>query len=232
MIHVQELLSASLIKRTASALILAPFFLYIIILGDIPLAIWLVLAFALSLYEWYGLSKKTNFFLPSITMGTIYMALSYGSFMALREVYSINVLLLFLAMIWTSDIGAYFVGKIIGGPKLIEEISPNKTWAGFWGALFFPALIAVIWISVIGFHMEFDHNAPYILYPMAVILGVVTGCVGQVGDLLVSFVKRQAKVKDTGKLIPGHGGLLDRIDSMLLGAPVFLILLTLLSYVL
>ncbi len=224
-------ISSSLFKRIISAVIIAPCFLYVIIAGDIFLALWLLLAYVISVYEWYGLSKKTGFFIPTLIMGAIYMAISYGSFMALREVYSINVLLLFLCMIWASDIGAYFVGKTVGGPKLIQKISPNKTWSGFGGALFFPALLSVIWVAVWGLHVEFNHNPFFIIYPLAAILGVVTGCVGQAGDLLVSFVKRQAGVKDTGHIIPGHGGLLDRIDSMLLGAPVFFILITLLSYV-
>lgn len=164
-------------------------------------------------------------------LGLIYMAISFGSFLALREVYSTNVLIIFIGMIWSSDIGAYFVGKTFGGPKLIKEISPNKTWSGFGGALFFPALFAVIWIWAFGFHDVFNHNPWYVLLPIAAVLGVTIGCVGQAGDLMISFVKRLANVKDTGTLIPGHGGLLDRIDSMLLGAPVYLILITLLSYV-
>jgi phosphatidate cytidylyltransferase len=224
-------LSSSLTKRIASAVIIAPCFLYVIIVGDVALAAWLVLAFLISLYEWYGLARKTLFFVPTLVMGGIYMAISYGSFMALREVYSINVLLLFLCMIWASDIGAYFVGKTLGGPKLIQKVSPNKTWSGFGGALFFSALISVVWVAVWGLHTEFNDNPFFILYPLAAVLGVVTGCVGQAGDLLVSFLKRQANVKDTGHLIPGHGGILDRIDSMLLGAPVFFIIITLLSYV-
>lgn len=195
------------------------------------LSIWLLIAWFISVFEWYGLSKKTTFFAPCIILGVVYITLAYGSFLALREVYSINVLVVFLGMIWVSDIGAYFVGKTIGGPKLIQKISPNKTWSGFGGALFFPSLFAVLWYMFFGFHLEFDHNAWFILWPMMAVIGVTMGSVGQVGDLLVSFIKRQADVKDTGSIIPGHGGLLDRIDSMLLGAPVFFVIITLLSYV-
>ena len=85
---------------------------------------------------------------------------------------------------------------------------------------------------VFGFHMEFDGRSLYTNLLVLAVLGVVTGAAGQAGDLLVSFVKRQAGVKDTGNLIPGHGGLLDRIDSMLLGAPVFFLAMVILSYVL
>ncbi|MGN7438459.1 MAG: phosphatidate cytidylyltransferase [Alcanivorax sp.] len=224
-------MSSSLFKRILSAVLIAPPFIFCIAYGDIYLAGWLFIAFILSVGEWYNLAKKLDHFFPIMFLGVVYMAISYSSFLALREVYSPNMVIIFLGMIWFSDIGAYFVGKTFGGPKLIQQISPNKTWSGFGGALFFPALFAVIWVSFMGIHPEFHDNPWYILYLIAATLGVVIGSVGQAGDLLVSFVKRQANVKDTGALIPGHGGLLDRIDSMLLGAPVFLVLITLLSYV-
>ncbi len=225
-------MASALTKRIASAVVIAPIFIGAIILGGIPLAIWLLIAFAISVYEWFGLAKKIPpYYLQIMAVGVVYMALSYSSFLALREVYSINLLLMFIGMIWISDIGAYAVGKTFGGPKLIVEISPNKTWSGFVGALLFPALFGGIWTVVIGFDSEFNDNPWYIMMLICSILGIVMGTVGQAGDLLVSYLKRRAKVKDTGALIPGHGGILDRIDSMLLGAPVFFIIITLLSYV-
>jgi len=225
-------ISSSLVKRVLSAVILAPCFLAAIYYGGLFLQFWLVVAWFLSVYEWYGLSRKTNFFAPCVVLGVVYITLAYGSFLALREVYSINVLVIFLGMIWASDIGAYFVGKIFGGPKLIQSISPNKTWSGFGGALFSPALFAFLWFLFFGLHDVLDHNAWFIMWPIIAVIGITMGSVGQAGDLLVSFIKRQAGVKDTGNLIPGHGGLLDRIDSTLLGAPVFFVMITLLSYVL
>ena len=224
-------MSSSLLKRILSALILAPCFLYVLYVGDKILASLLLVAFGLSIIEWYSLSKKTTFFSPIMTLGIIYMAISFSSFLALREVYSLNVLLVFVGMIWFSDIGAFFVGKFVGGPKLIKEISPNKTWSGFGGALFFPAFFAVLYVSMFGFYAPWDDTKWYVMLPTVGVFGAATGAIGQAGDLLVSFIKRQANVKDTGTLIPGHGGLLDRIDSMLLGAPVYLILITLVSYV-
>ena len=125
----------SLEKRIISALIIAPVFLYCIIAGNWPLTIWLAVSFIISTQEWFNLSRKTAFFQHCLILGVIYMALSYSSFYILRDMYSVNVLLVFISMIWASDIGAYFTGKTIGGPKLIEEISPNKTWSGFGGAL-------------------------------------------------------------------------------------------------
>lgn len=224
-------MASKLTQRIISAAVIAPCFLAAILFGDWILASWLMLAFIISVYEWYGLASKVFYYIPTMVLGVIYMALSYSSFLAIREVYSINMLFMFLGMIWFSDIGAYFVGKTIGGPKLIEQISPNKTWSGFMGALFFPAFFGLLWAAFIGIDVTFQDNAWYMKPIIACLLGIVMGSVGQAGDLMVSFLKRQAGVKDTGTLIPGHGGILDRIDSMLLGAPIFFILVTLLSYV-
>lgn len=225
-------MSDKLFKRILSACVLAPPFIFSIVYGGMALQLWIFIAFILSVYEWHGLAKKIEYYTPVMVLGVIYIAISFSSFLALREIYSFNLVILFLGMIWFSDIGAYFVGKTFGGPKLIKQISPNKTWSGFGGALFFPCVFAIIWISFMGIHSTFHDNPWYILYLIGVTSGIVVGSVGQAGDLLVSFLKRQANVKDTGTLIPGHGGLLDRIDSMLLAAPIFMILITLLSYVL
>ncbi len=225
-------MSSSLLKRIISGLILAPCFVFIMKVGGITLLTLLGVAFIISLYEWFFLSKKIKYFVIVMLLGVVYMGASYLSFYVLRQVYSVNVLLLFIGMIWLSDIGAYFVGKYFGGPKLIPQISPNKTWSGFGGALISPALFGVLWVLIFGFHPEFNDSQWYVLFPIIALLGVIIGAVGQAGDLLISFVKRKADVKDTGALIPGHGGLLDRIDSMLLGAPVYLALIALLFYAL
>ena len=222
---------SKLTVRTLSALVMAPCFLYIMVSKGILFPAFLFLAFILSVYEWYGLSKKTDKFMLYFVIGVSYMAISYGSFYFLREFFSINVLLIFIGMIWFSDIGAYFTGKTLGGPKLIQKISPNKTWSGFGGALLFPALFAVVWIKIFGFHEHFENLGMFMLLPAGFMIGLAIGSVGQAGDLIVSFVKRRANVKDTGALIPGHGGLLDRIDSMMLGAPVFFFLVSVLYYV-
>ncbi len=121
------------------------------------------------------------------------------------------VLLVFL-IVWASDIGAFFVGRAIGGPRLAPRISPNKTWAGFGGALIASASAAAAWALVFG------HTAR----PAAAIgLGLLLSLVGQAGDLFESAVKRRFGVKDSGGLIPGHGGALDRIDALLVAAPCF-----------
>jgi phosphatidate cytidylyltransferase len=111
-------------------------------------------------------------------------------------------------VVWASDIGAYAFGRLIGGPKLAPALSPNKTWAGAIGGLGCAMVIG----ALIG--------AAYTAHPPALLLAVsaVVAIAAQVGDLIESFAKRCFNVKDSGGLIPGHGGLLDRLDSLLLAA--------------
>jgi phosphatidate cytidylyltransferase len=109
-----------------------------------------------------------------------------------------------LATVWASDTGAYIAGRTIGGPRLAPRLSPNKTWAGAGGGLVGAALVGAMaaWLS----------GAPA---AMLVPVGLGLGLAAQLGDLAESFAKRRFGVKDSGSLIPGHGGLLDRLDGML-----------------
>lgn len=121
-----------------------------------------------------------------------------------------NVLFL-LAVVWASDIGAYAAGRLLGGPKLAPAISPSKTWSGAAGGLV-AALLA-------GFGVAAWQGAlpPG---PPALLAAVLLGIASQAGDLLESWIKRRCQVKDSSGLIPGHGGLLDRVDGLLAAAPV------------
>lgn len=116
-----------------------------------------------------------------------------------------------MAVVWSSDIGAYMVGRLIGGPKLAPRISPGKTWSGAAGGL----LCAVLGSMAVAAGATPDIPASHVLGP-AVLLGVIS----QAGDLLESAIKRHFGVKDSGRIIPGHGGLLDRVDALLAVAPV------------
>lgn len=118
-----------------------------------------------------------------------------------------DVLLLVL-LVWASDIGAYCAGRLLGGPRLAPAISPAKTWAGAVGGL--AAAVAVGWAAAAVTGVPVGKAAG-----AAMVLGVAT----QAGDLLESWIKRQFGVKDSGRLIPGHGGLLDRLDGLLAAAP-------------
>jgi phosphatidate cytidylyltransferase len=120
----------------------------------------------------------------------------------------------FFGAIWATDTCAYFAGKAIGGPRLAPRISPNKTWAGLLGGVIASAAFSAAWLGWL--------QAQGILH--AILLGVAVAVVAQLSDLMVSRVKRLAHVKDTGTLIPGHGGLLDRADGFLLNGTLIVLL--------
>jgi phosphatidate cytidylyltransferase len=115
-----------------------------------------------------------------------------------------------LLVIWATDICAYLVGRSVGGPKLAPRISPGKTWSGLLGGVAGAGLVGALAAHVLGAG-----------YWFAAAVGASLAVVGQAGDLFESALKRHAGVKDSGHLIPGHGGLLDRIDGLVFAAPAF-----------
>lgn len=119
-----------------------------------------------------------------------------------------NVLFLVL-LVWASDVGAYAAGRLIGGPRLAPLVSPSKTWAGALGGLAAAALVGAVFASVIGAGGV----------GRAALAAALLAIACQAGDLLESWAKRRFGVKDSGRLIPGHGGLLDRLDGLLAAAP-------------
>jgi len=121
--------------------------------------------------------------------------------------------LLALVVVWASDIGAYFSGRTFGKRKLAPHISPGKTWAGAYGAMF-----AGVLVMAIGGWLLDVRDAQLLALAL---LGAVTVAVSIVGDLIESLMKRHAQVKDSGTIIPGHGGLMDRLDSVFAALPVF-----------
>lgn len=122
-------------------------------------------------------------------------------------------LLIMLALVACADIGAYFTGRAWGKAKLAVHVSPGKSWAGFWGGLTTSALFAVLVWQLWG--------EQYISLGSVVAIAIVTGLASVLGDLLESMVKRHQGVKDSGAILPGHGGIMDRIDSITAASPVF-----------
>jgi len=135
--------------------------------------------------------------------GLFYLGLACIAIIFLREQGGLIVTLWTLSMVWATDIGAYFSGKTIGGPKLAPTFSPNKTWAGLIGGLICAMLVST------GFALQ--TTLPLTIIPLAAGLAVVA----QLGDLYESWLKRRADVKDSSNLFPGHGGALDRLDGLL-----------------
>ena len=128
-----------------------------------------------------------------------------------------NYMIFFLFfLIWGADIGAYFIGKAFGQRKLVPDVSPGKSWIGFFGGLFTALVIAIV--------MSLINQNPEILtiHGILFLIGcIAVAMVSVVGDLSISMFKRNAGVKDSSNLLPGHGGFLDRIDSLLSASPVF-----------
>ncbi len=134
--------------------------------------------------------------------GFLYLAVPAFALLSLAWVWLVLVLWLFVVT-WATDILAYFAGRAIGGPKLAPRVSPNKTWAGLVGGMVGAGLLG--WAAARYFEME----------PIFHWLGAPMGLVAQAGDLYESWVKRRAGVKDSGSILPGHGGVLDRLDGLL-----------------
>ena len=121
-----------------------------------------------------------------------------------------DAVILVLAVAWASDTGAYFAGRFLGKRKLYEAVSPKKTWAGAWGGLA-GSLVGAIALKLISAH--------WLTWLDVALVAIPGGMLGQLGDLAESLLKRSVGVKDSGALLPGHGGLLDRVDAVLFIAP-------------
>lgn len=127
--------------------------------------------------------------------------------------HGLSLTLYLLLVVWATDIGAFFVGRRIGGPKLLPQVSPSKTWSGLLGGMAAAGLLAFCYAKVQSVQL------PALAAGLAFVLAVVA----QLGDLFESYIKRRVGVKDSGCLIPGHGGVLDRVDGLVFAA-LFLIL--------
>lgn len=190
--------------------------------GFIPfIKVWLFIPFFSVLFI-YALFQKRTFPFNDIgytLLGIVYAGIPFLFFVALgfvKGTFNYYIPLGFLLILWSNDTGAYLAGRSFGKRKLFERISPNKTWEGFIGGVVFAMAIA--------FNLEqyFGSLAKWEWASMALIIGVF----GTLGDLVESMLKRSLGVKDSGNILPGHGGLLDRFDGLLMAAPlVFLFLL-------
>jgi phosphatidate cytidylyltransferase len=154
--------------------------------------------------------------LPWHAFGGLYIGLTVLALVILRDQpHGIAIVGALFVAVWTADTGALVFGRMIGGPKLAPDLSPNKTWAGFLGGTAAAAAAEVLY----AFFLDGSSG-------QAVLFGIVLAIAGHVGDLFESWVKRQFHAKNTGRLIPGHGGMLDRIDSLLFAAPLCALLVS------
>ena len=193
----------NLIKRILSSIILLPLVLYFTLKGSLYLIFLTVICFLVSLYEWHKMVKK-NFFKLS---GFIFLSFSFYTFYEL-SIKSLILIPLFICIF--TDIGGYVFGKIFKGPKL-TKISPNKTYTGMIGSYF----LSILFISLY-FH-EINRETTIAWLTITILISSVS----QIGDIVISYFKRLSKLKNTGNIIPGHGGILDRIDGMIFAFPIY-----------
>ena len=194
--------------RALSTIILLPIVVIAIIEGSIFFLTLLFLSFLCSVYEW----NKMSFTYYTKFFGFVFLLFSFYTILKIRindDNNYWNFLIIIFSCIST-DIGGYMFGKIFKGPKLIK-ISPNKTFSGMIGSYLMSFLLCFILIFT---------NIVNELYLLNFIIFIfLVSTISQIGDILISYFKRLSNIKDTGKIIPGHGGLLDRIDGMIFAFP-------------
>ncbi len=177
----------------------------------------------ISLAEWYNITKSS---LCYSLLGLLIILVPIISLLIIADTYSRWLLFSYFMVISTVDIMAMFGGKLIGGPKLAPVLSPNKTISGFVIGISSAALVPFMFNLLKIYIPEYD---VFVLFDLTIIrlslYCIILGSLAQMSDLFISIFKRKFKVKDSGSIIPGHGGMLDRCDSIILTAPALLIYL-------
>jgi phosphatidate cytidylyltransferase len=211
------MISKNFIKRTLSSIILIPLVLFLIFYESILFNFFIIIFWVIANYEWLKMTR--NYFLKFV--GSLFLIFSFYTAFSLKNYldYEYFYLLLVISLCIATDLGGYFFGKILKGPKL-TSISPNKTYSGFIGAI----ILSII-VSLIFYKYDYKFGITIQLNYHFIILIVLISILSQIGDLTISFFKRLAKISDTGNIIPGHGGLLDRIDGMIFAIPFLYLLL-------
>jgi len=198
-------MSSEFIKRVLSSIILIPITLYFILKGSYLFVFFISICFGLIIYEWHMMSKKKSYRI----FGFIFLFISFYTIYKLRIDNDYWFLLFVLTICVSTDIGGYVFGKLFKGPKL-TKFSPNKTFAGMIGGYLFSIISAIVLNN-----FYYSENLPI----NWVIFVILISTISQLGDIIISYFKRLSKIKDTGKIIPGHGGLLDRVDGMIFAFP-------------
>ena len=203
-------------SRLPVYLIGLPLSIWIVLIGGWTFKLLVVFFMTMAFIEFLSLRSKDSNFIVWVFLGICYVCIGLSSLLVLRsidnELNSYFTLMLFCG-VTLNDTFAYIFGSLIGGKKIAPSISPNKTYAGLLGGL----------IGSIAFILLFDR----FVFPLSIgdqcIFVLIFSIVGFLGDLLESFLKRQANVKDSSRLLMGHGGALDRVDSLILTSPLTLL---------
>ena len=204
------MIKEEIVKRILSSIILLPTVLFFIIKGSFLFNFFIFICFLITTYEWLKLSKNNllKFF------GTIFIVISFYAIFKIRNEFDKDYfhLLLVVIICASTDIGGYLFGNIFKGPKL-TKISPKKTYSGVIGSF----LLSLIFTNLF---LDFSSNVKSFEFTKEMFLFILlVSFISQIGDIIVSYFKRKSKIKDTGTIIPGHGGILDRIDGMIFALP-------------
>ena len=200
-------------QRIISSMVLLPLILILTIKNNLYFNLFLVFCLLVSIKEWINISYKKSFFI----IGNIFLIFSFLNAYFLRNAENgLFLFLLVMVICICTDLGGYVFGNLLKGPK-ITKISPNKTYSGSFGAFVLSYLGVYFYLFItqklLSVNIHFDLNIFLTIF--------LISAVSQSGDIIVSYFKRRSNLKDTGKLIPGHGGLLDRIDGIIFAIPVF-----------
>ena len=209
------MINKELQKRIFSSIVLIPIAFFFIFQKNIFFIFFLSILFLACSYEWIKMNIKVFFKI----IGIFYIFFALNIAYLLREKLSIEIFIFILIICIFTDLGGYIFGKIFKGPKL-TKVSPKKTYAGVVGSFVLSLIAALIYkkFIFIGNNLVFENiSFLFILF---------ISFISQVGDLIISYFKRLAKVKDTGILLPGHGGLLDRLDGIIFAIPMSYLFLT------
>ena len=204
------MITNELLKRITSSIILLPLVFFIIIKGSHYLTIFLILCFFISIFEWCNIAKLYRYKFS----GILFLIISFFSIYKIRNSFDGEYFyLLFITVICIStDIGGFIFGRLIKGPKL-TKLSPNKTYSGMLGSFILTIILIYLLSKIIFFKSLYNFTIEIVFFSISI------SAVSQFGDIFISYFKRVSNVKDTGKIIPGHGGLLDRIDGMIFAYP-------------
>ena len=202
-------------NRILSSIVAIPLSFFFIIKGSFLFTFFIITIFLATSYEWFMMSKNKSYHY----IGYLFLIFSFYTVYCIRNDFGDDgenlVFFLFIFLICIStDIGGYIFGKFFKGPKLIK-ISPNKTYSGMLGGYIFSFIIIFLLFE----YSELLFNANTKWLPKVYLHIVIISTVSQIGDIIISYFKRLSKIKDTGKIIPGHGGILDRIDGMIFAFP-------------
>ena len=206
------MISKELRKRILSSIILIPLSFFFIIQGSITFIFFLSLIFLVTSLEWFHMTKKKDLLR---IFGLFFLLFSFFSTIYLRQYNGLNFFLFLIIVCIFTDTGGYIFGKTFKGPRL-TKVSPKKTYSGVIGSFLISLLFGFIYIKYLGQKsrvlLETD---PIFIFLLILFISLVS----QIGDLIVSYFKRKAQLKDTGKILPGHGGFLDRIDGIIFVMP-------------